>query len=116
MRAVGPPDEPDLAEDLRLVVRERPGRPEVWERPFVTDQHNWITGVHTGDRTKHAIMVRPHLADLAFAAARLPPRAWATPAPLSRTGRGAAPTSVRVDLPLEFRGHDRPIAGSRLWR
>jgi CRISPR system Cascade subunit CasD len=37
------------ADDPRLAVRERPGLPDAWERLFVTDERNWITGVHAGE-------------------------------------------------------------------
>jgi CRISPR system Cascade subunit CasD len=49
VRDAAPPDAPDLAADPRLVVRERPGLPEAWPRLHVTDQRNWITGVHAGE-------------------------------------------------------------------
>lgn len=38
------------AEDPRLVIRERPDLPAAWERLFVTDERNWISGVHSGER------------------------------------------------------------------
>jgi CRISPR system Cascade subunit CasD len=47
VRCAGRPD--DAVADPRLVVRERPGLPEAWERLHVTDQRNWITGVHAGE-------------------------------------------------------------------
>jgi CRISPR system Cascade subunit CasD len=37
-------------DDPGIVVRERPGLPESWERLFVTDERNWISGVHAGER------------------------------------------------------------------
>jgi CRISPR system Cascade subunit CasD len=36
--------------DPTIVVCERPGLPESWERLFVTDERNWISGVHAGER------------------------------------------------------------------
>jgi CRISPR system Cascade subunit CasD len=37
-------------DDPGIVVHERPGLPESWERLFVTDERNWISGVHAGER------------------------------------------------------------------
>jgi CRISPR system Cascade subunit CasD len=37
-------------EDPTIVVYERPGLPDSWERLFVTDERNWISGVHAGER------------------------------------------------------------------
>lgn len=55
LTAVRRADRPDDAvTDPRLVVRERPGLPEAWERLFVTDQRNWITGVHAGESVYRA--------------------------------------------------------------
>ena len=42
--------EGSFGDDPRIVVRERPGLPEAWERLFVTDERNWISGVHAGER------------------------------------------------------------------
>jgi CRISPR system Cascade subunit CasD len=39
-----------VGEDPDIVVCERPGLPESWERLFVTDERNWISGVHGGER------------------------------------------------------------------
>jgi len=36
--------------DPYLVTPERPGLPAAWERVFVTDERNWISGVHAGER------------------------------------------------------------------
>jgi CRISPR system Cascade subunit CasD len=51
LAAVRLADRPDGwdADDPRLAVRERPGLPDAWERLFVTDERNWITGVHAGE-------------------------------------------------------------------
>lgn len=49
VRAAERPDAPGALDDPRLVVRERPGLPDAWERLFVTDERNWITGVHAGE-------------------------------------------------------------------
>lgn len=38
------------SDDPSIVVGERPGLPESWERLFVTDERNWISGVHAGER------------------------------------------------------------------
>jgi CRISPR system Cascade subunit CasD len=38
------------SDDPGIVVSERPGLPESWERLFVTDERNWISGVHAGER------------------------------------------------------------------
>ncbi len=37
-------------DDPPIVVLELPGLPESWERLFVTDERNWISGVHAGER------------------------------------------------------------------
>jgi CRISPR system Cascade subunit CasD len=37
-------------DDPGIVVLERPGLPDSWERLFVTDERNWISGVHAGER------------------------------------------------------------------
>ncbi len=36
--------------DPYLVAPERPGLPTAWERVFVTDERNWISGAHGGER------------------------------------------------------------------
>jgi CRISPR system Cascade subunit CasD len=36
--------------DPYLVTPERPGLPAAWERLFITDERNWISGVHAGER------------------------------------------------------------------
>ena len=43
------PQQHDLAADPRLVLRERPGLPESWQRLHVPDARNWIAGVHAGE-------------------------------------------------------------------
>jgi CRISPR system Cascade subunit CasD len=36
--------------DPVIVVRDRPGLPAAWERLFVTDERDWVSGVHAGER------------------------------------------------------------------
>src|SRR5205085_5460067 len=36
--------------DPYLVTPERPALPTAWEWVFVTDERNWISGVHAGER------------------------------------------------------------------
>lgn len=36
--------------DPGIVICDRPGLPASWERLFVTDERNWISGVHAGER------------------------------------------------------------------
>jgi CRISPR system Cascade subunit CasD len=36
--------------DPAIVVRDRPGLPAAWERLFVTDERDWVSGVHAGER------------------------------------------------------------------
>ena len=52
LAAVRAADHPEgsAAEDPRIVASERPGLPLAWERLFVTDQRNWVSGVHSGER------------------------------------------------------------------
>jgi CRISPR system Cascade subunit CasD len=58
--------------DPGIVVRERPGLPESWERLFVTDERIWISGVHAGERIFRrgpasrlaSVLIRPEVAAL----------------------------------------------------
>ena len=36
--------------DCILIARDRPGLPEAWERLAVTDERDWISGLHGGER------------------------------------------------------------------
>jgi CRISPR system Cascade subunit CasD len=37
--------------DPVIVLRDRPGLPIAWEYLFITDERDWISGVHAGERT-----------------------------------------------------------------
>lgn len=38
------------APDCILIARDRPGLPDAWERLAVTDERDWISGLHGGER------------------------------------------------------------------
>lgn len=40
----------DSDRDPHLVVIDRPGLPDAWERLHVIDERNWLSGVHGGER------------------------------------------------------------------
>jgi CRISPR system Cascade subunit CasD len=52
LAAVSLAERPDGSDrpDPYLVTPERAGLPAAWERVFVTDERNWVSGVHAGER------------------------------------------------------------------
>jgi CRISPR system Cascade subunit CasD len=48
VRAAPPSDDADP--DPWIVLRDRPGLPRAFEPKYVTDERNWIAGVHAGER------------------------------------------------------------------
>jgi CRISPR system Cascade subunit CasD len=48
--AIATVDPLESESDPVIVVRDRPGLPDAWERLFVTDERDWVSSVHAGER------------------------------------------------------------------